>query len=110
MPKGRATGTGTTLRDWLMENKQGSPYEFFKYMQGNKALEKYHIGNYQSVRTIFYMLSEKLRIIRVVSREERNGRTISLYAIVPGHEYDDAWRSIYRYAYPDLYRVKNVEN
>lgn len=112
MPKGSATGTGIMLRDWLLKNQKGSPYGFYKYMQQDETMikKKYHVGNYQSVRTLFYMLSEKLNMIYVSSRVERNGRTISYYSIVKGHEYDDAWKAVYRYAYPDLYEVKHVKD
>jgi len=112
MPKGNTIGTGIMLRDWLIKNKKGSPYGFYKYMRNDSEMIKkgYHIANYQSVRTLFYMLSNRLHMIKVVSREEKNGRAITYYAIEKGHEYDESWKAIYRSSYPYLYRVKDVKN
>lgn len=112
MPKGHGINTGPTLRDWLITNGRGSPYDFYMYMKNNPVLvdRGYKIGGWQSVRTMFYLLKSKLYLIDVVEHKmtEQNRRR-SLYAIIPGYQRDMAWTDIYKYSYPLKYKNNGTQ-
>lgn len=107
MPRGHGVNTGITLRDWLALNGRGSPYAFYEYMTNNAVFKEkgYHIGNYQTVRTMFYLLYRKLKLIDNVGHSEtEDHRIISYYSIRRGYSRDIAWTDPYKFSYPELYK------
>jgi hypothetical protein len=78
---------GPALRDYLLEEGEGYPSEFFRRWVKMARRRP----SYASVRRLFWVCG-KLGLIEKV-REEPSGRGMprSIYRIVPGRANDDAW-------------------
>lgn len=111
MPKGHGINTGPTLRDWLVTNKKGSPWEFYKFLKENPVFKerRYSIGSYDTVRTMFYLLHRKLELVDIVGHTPGpTGRTLSMYSIRRGYTRDMAWGDVYKFSYPETYSDNRV--
>lgn len=85
------TRIGPELRDYLREEREGSPSEFFRRWQDVTKAERKRRSSYASIRRLFWICSRLGLIVRVRSEPSGRGMPRSIYRIAPGRENDPAW-------------------
>jgi hypothetical protein len=88
--------TGLVIRDFLLENGEGSANDVLRVLRTTKKKTSYN-----SVIRYFWIL-KKLGLIQPTRREMGRGPIPKqLYRIVPGMETDDRWSAPQEALYPD---------